>query len=56
MVIAAIILAVFSTALLSAILLKRRYNTLIGVVGGLATGVSCWAIASFGMFVWFVNS
>ncbi|HJT41813.1 MAG TPA: hypothetical protein VJ762_15895 [Sphingobium sp.] len=55
MVIAAIILAIFSAALASAIVSKRRYNAAVGVLGGLAAGITCWAIASFGMFIWFVN-
>lgn len=55
MIIAAIIFAIFSVTLVSAIFLKRRWNAAVGVVGGLAVGIACWAIASFGMVLWFVN-
>ena len=51
----AIVLMIFFVAFGSAILLTRRWNAAVGILGGLGVGVACWAIASVGMFLWFAN-
>jgi hypothetical protein len=54
MAIAAIVLAILVAALGSAIVLSRRWNAAIGILGGLAIGIICWASISAAMFYWFV--
>ncbi|MBV2147411.1 hypothetical protein KRZ98_03805 [Sphingobium sp. AS12] len=46
---AAIIVAIFLSGLGSAILLKRRWGTSVGLLGGLLVSVAFWIAASVAM-------